>query len=349
MPSPYDGLPDTAFWRTGVAGADPTAPKGLWKPKFAVEPGMAIATAGSCFAQHLRAPFAAAGLGVLDAEPAPPGLTGDDARRFGYGLFSARCGNIYTVRQLLQLSRDAARGAVDPADVWIRDGRFVDALRPAVEPGGLAAVEEVLEHRRHHLLRVADLFAAADVVVFTLGLTEAWIGASGRVYPTAPGTIAAPRDGVEIRFHNFRVAEILADLAALHDELRLFSPGVRLLLTVSPVPLTATASGAHVLAASTASKAALRAAAGEFAADNPDVDYFPSYEIITNPAARGAFYDANLRTVTASGVAAAMRAFLAAQGLGVAAASAPNAVAADEDFADDVICEDALLEAFRPK
>lgn len=349
MPSPYDGLPDTAFWRSGVAGADPAALSGLWLPKFSVSPGTAIATAGSCFAQHLRAPFTAAGLAVLDAEPAPPGLSGEDARRFGYGLFSARYGNIYTARQLLQLLRDAALGRADPADVWLRDGRFFDALRPGVEPSGLASAEDVLAHRRHHLSRVAGLFSAAELVVFTLGLTEAWVGASGRVYPTAPGTIATPRDGREIRFHNFRVAEILADLTALWAELRRFSSDVRLLLTVSPVPLTATASGAHVLAATTASKAALRAAAGEFAADNPEVDYFPSYEIITNPAARGAFYDSNLRTVTAAGVAAAMRNFLAVQGLGAAPEPATLPSVIPEDPADDVICEDALLEAFRPK
>ena len=121
---------------------------------------------------------------------------------------------------------------------------------------------------------------------------------------------------------------------------------VRLLLTVSPVPLTATASGLHVLQASVASKAVLRAAAAEFVADEPAADYFPSFEIITNPAARGRFFAANLRSVTPEGVACVMRTFLAAHGLAAAAAPEPAPPQVPADEAETVQCEEALLDAF---
>jgi hypothetical protein len=349
MQNPYHGLPPHAFWRSAVAEGDPAAPQALWQPRFALPPGTRIATAGSCFAQNLRAPLSAAGLTIVDSEPALPGLTAEDARRFGYGLFSARYGNIYTARHLRQLAEDITQRRADPADVWYRGGRAFDAMRPGVEPEGLGDAEEVIAHRLHHLDRAGEALAGAEVLVFTLGLTETWMdAATGRVYPTAPGVLATSPEGRDIRFHNHSFAEVLADLRAALDLLRGFNQGLRLLLTVSPVPLTATGAGGHVLAATTYSKAVLRAVAGEMAGQD-GVDYFPSYEIITNPAARGRFYAPNLRSVTVEGVAAVMATFLAAQGLAAAAPAAAPAAVAEDAAEDAVICEDALLEAFRPE
>ena len=79
--------------------------------------------------------------------------------------------------------------------------------------------------------------------------------------------------------------------------------GPRILLTVSPVPLTATMSGDHVLVASSESKAVLRAVAGAVARSLPYVSYFPAYEIISAPPFRGAFFEPNMRSVNRAGVA----------------------------------------------
>ena len=355
MDTPYSGLPARAFWRSAVAEADPSHLRDICRPRFAIAPGLPIATAGSCFAQNLRAPFRAAGLDVLDAEPAPRGLSGAEAARFGYGLFSARYGNIYTVRQFCQLLADARDQAIDRGAVWRRGGRYFDALRPSVEPGGLASADEVLAHRRHHLGRVQAMVKSAGLVVFTLGLTETWVDAgSGRVYPTAPGVMADPPEGTAIRFHSHTVSEVVADLALLMAALRAANPAVRLLLTVSPVPLTATASDQHVLVATTYSKSTLRAVAGDVAAGNPLVDYFPSYEIITAPPFAGQFFAANKRSVLAEGVDHVMRMFFAGQaGRFGAEPEAPAATAGlvveSDDGEDGVVCEEALLNAFAPK
>ena len=79
--------------------------------------------------------------------------------------------------------------------------------------------------------------------------------ATRTVYPTAPGVIADPPHGADIGFVNLCHDAVVADMRAALAHLRKLSPGLRLLLTVSPVPLTATAAGGHVLVASTASKA----------------------------------------------------------------------------------------------
>lgn len=351
MTHPYSDLGQNAFWRSGVAEADPNRPEALFAPKFAMDPGAAIATAGSCFAQHVGRALRDAGMNVLDTEPAPRLCPAPVARAHGYGVYSARYGNIYTARQLVQLLQDARDGRADSENIWIRGGRFHDALRPQIEPDGFVSADEVLALRRAHLALVRDLFSQCSHFIFTLGLTECWTDReTGRAYPICPGVVAGSFDPARHEFVNFRCAEVLADLVEARRLLQEFRPGMRMIVTVSPVPLTATAAGGHVLAASTRSKAVLRAAADEFAALHEDVDYFPSFEIVTNPAARGAFFQPNLREVTASGVAAVMACFLAAYGIapqppGRRIATPPDADPGDA--AEDVICEEILLEAFR--
>lgn len=309
--SPYQGLDPRAFWRTFAEGDYPGAD--LYRPKWALSKSDRIVTAGSCFAQHVGRALRANGFTVLDAEPAPVGL--DPARHGenGFGMYSARYGNIYTTRQLRQLMDEAWDGPRDFDAIWTKGDRFHDALRPNVDPKGLASPQAVKEARAAHLAAVKGVFSQADVFVFTLGLTEAWVHkASGQVYPTAPGTVAGLFDPATHGFVNFRAAEVRADLVAALSRLKAINPDLRVLLTVSPVPLTATASGNHILTASTWSKSVLRAVAGELAEDFPEVDYFPSYEIVTSTRAGVSFFEPNLRQVTEAGVARVMETFTAA-------------------------------------
>lgn len=350
MTSPYSDLPPRAYWRSGVAERAPLDPGDLYRPRFPVARTTRVATAGSCFAQHVGRALRGAGLRVLDAEPLPDAVPDAVAQRFGYRLFSARWGNLYTTRQLLQLMREA-EGIAIPADpVWEKNGRFYDAQRPSVEPAGLDSPELVALHRAGHLAAVRRVLREADLFVFTLGLTECWLHrASGTVFPTAPGTIAGQHDPDVHAFHNSDVSEVLAEFEAFRDLARRINPALRFLITVSPVPLTATATGQHVEVATAWSKAVLRAAAGTLYARHADIDYFPSYEVITSQNNRGAYFEANQRSVSPQGVDTAMRMFLNAHGLAEGADPAPRPGrkarrAAAE--AADVVCEDALLDAF---
>lgn len=309
--SPYQGIEARAFWRTHAEGAYP--PEDIYRPKWVLSKTDRIVTAGSCFAQHVGRALLSNGFNVLDGEPPPEDL--DPARRteHGYGMYSARYGNIYTTRQLRQLIEEAWDGPRDFDAVWMKNGRYHDALRPNVDPQGLASEQEIRDGRAKHLDAVRATFSAADVFIFTLGLTEAWEHKpSGQVYPTAPGTVAGVLDPAIHSFVNFRAAEVRADLVAALTRLKALNPKLRVLLTVSPVPLTATASGEHVLTASTWSKSTLRAVAGELAQDFPEVDYFPSYEIVTSTKAGASFFEPNLRQVTEAGVARVMSVFTAA-------------------------------------
>ena len=107
-------------------------------------------------------------------------------------LFSALYGNIYTIRQLLQLF-DRAHGNFSPRDkAWVReDGRYVDPFRPFIPTHAYATPENVEEARARHLQAVQRVFSGCDVFIFTLGLTETWISdQDGAVFPIAPGVVS---------------------------------------------------------------------------------------------------------------------------------------------------------------
>lgn len=143
------------------------------------------------------------------------------------------------------------------------------------------------------------------------------------------------------------MGEVIAALERSIEMFRAANPGLRFLLTVSPVPLTATASGRHVLVATMESKAILRTAAAEVAAGKDFVDYFPSYEIVTNPIFGHGFFAPNRRSVTEEGVAYVMETFFSGNARAFGVAAPPPAKAAKR--AADVVCEEELLASFGDK
>lgn len=307
---PYAGLPARQFWRDAVAGL-PLAEVDPVSPRFQLEPTTCIATAGSCFAQNISRALMKRGCAYLVSEPAPADIDAAAAQARQYGIYSARYGNLYTARQLLQLLRRANGDFVPAEAAWQRsDGRWSDPFRPSIEPEGFAKPEALEADRTRHLAAVRTMFATLEVFVFTLGLTEAWVSeVDGAVFPIAPGVIAGRYEPDRHRFVNFSVEEVVADLQAFVDELRALNPAARLLLTVSPVPLAATFEDRHVLASTVHSKSVLRAAAETVTRSRSGCDYFPSYEIVSGHHNRGAYYGSDLRTVTRSGVDQVMRLF----------------------------------------
>lgn len=361
MTHPYDSLPEDRFWRTAVADRDAMEISGLWKPKIEVKRKTRIATAGSCFAQHFAKALVARKYRWLDFEPGPEGLTAAQKHDYHYGTFSFRTGNIYTPRMLRQWLTWALTATKPPAEVWELDGRFYDPFRPSVEPGGFASPEELHASRQDTLAAIRRGLKQSQVFVFTLGLTESWRDRDSRLeYAVCPGTMAGTFDANRHVFMNHGFDSLMSDMKAVLKLLWRANRGLNVLLTVSPVPLTATASGSHVLTATVHSKSLLRAVAGTLVASDPRVDYFPSYEIITHPAYRGRFYAPNLRSVLPEGVEHVMASFFRDQAAAFGGSAAPRKTAPaladtlDEPAlpelteAEELRCEEEILAAFAP-
>lgn len=306
---PYIGLPRHCYWNTAMTGPAPGHINPVVAPPL-IGRDQKMVSLGSCFAQRLAQRIQAEGLPYLVTEPAPPGMDAAEARRKGYGVYSARYGNVYTARQALQLF-DRAFDHFQPHEVvWEHGGAVVDPYRAAVDPDGFASPDALLADQHQHLACVREVFLQADWIIFTLGLTEAWVSrVDGAVFPLAPGVAGGRYDPQAHGFVNFTAQETADDLAALVRRIRGVNPGARIMLTVSPIPLAVTFEDRHVLTASTLSKATLRVAADAVERQFDHVVYFPSYEIVTSPAAGGHYFEDDLRHVSELGVEHVMRAF----------------------------------------
>ena len=345
--NPYEMLPSQCFWKSGVVDEDPFIIKSIYTKKFNIDKSTCVASAGSCFAQHISKYLLLNGFNVIDKEKAPEGFPESLKSSYGYNMFSARFGNIYSVKQLLQLAKEVA-GLLEPKDfIWMKGNKFYDAFRPSIEPNGFSSESEVIKHRKFHLLKVRAMFEEMDVLIFTMGLTQTWSNKHNQlVYPSAPGTIAGEFNPLEYELVNAEYNEILADFnefIQILSELRTRSEQCKFILTISPVPLTATGINEHVLLSSIYSKSVLRAVAGKLSQSH-NIDYFPSYEIVNNPKLKSSAFEENLRTVKKSTVNNVMKHFFA-----------EHKPIHEDTYSDrlkknieiDAQCDDALLESFK--
>ena len=350
-PHPYLALPDHCFWRRAVSAIPAPEVDPVVAAKFPVYRNDRVATAGSCFAQHISRHLTASGFNFLITEPLNPFIEPHFAQNYNYGVYSARYGNIYTARQFLQLLQ-RAYGLFTPADdAWMTQaGRAIDPFRPLIQPRGFSSMRELHADRVQHLAAVRRIVEQADVLIFTMGLTEAWQNAAdGAIYPICPGAAGGMYDPQCHTFVNFRMSRVLDDMITAFDLMRQRNRHVRFIVTVSPVPLVATAEHRHVLVSTTYSKSVLRAVCGELDDQFDDVAYFPSYEILTGNFNQGAYFQPDLREVTEAGVQHVMRLFMRhyASDPETPTSSRPAGAAALAqaiDAAAAVICDEEALD-----
>ncbi|MGK0364727.1 MAG: hypothetical protein ACI85O_001785 [Saprospiraceae bacterium] len=356
MTNPYKSLPAKCFWRTGVAEKSAFEIDALYSPKYFIGKSDKIVTAGSCFAQHFSRALVQNGYVWYNGEKAPNILSDIAKKEFNYGVFSFRTGNIYTPALLLQWLNWAFGIAEPSTECWERNGRYYDPVRPLIEPNGFESPEEMINSRHATLKAIKRTFENADVFVFTMGLTEAWFNIdTGLLYAACPGTLAGTFNENKHKFINYDYEETKGCMDNIILMLKEHFPKIRILLTVSPVPLTASAeSDQHIILSTTYSKSVLRAVAGKLASNNPSVDYFPSYEVITSTPFKGMFFAPNQRTVVSQGVDTVMSHFFSNMSAAFPDETSQDIVNSDsrpavseavvEKSAEDIACEELVLE-----
>jgi hypothetical protein len=362
---PYEGLEDKYFWATAVAKRNMFDIADLWTPKFKIGKQDKIVTFGSCFAQHIGRALESRDFNWMVTERAPFGFGPENAKKFNYGVFSARTGNIYTVSLLRQWVCWAVGDLSPPYEVWEKAGRFYDPFRPNIEPNGFASEEEMLRSREIAIEAFRLGLAQSTLFVFTLGLTESWFKSNKQQryeYPMCPGTVAGEFDASQHVFVNQGFQFIWQTLTETIQRIKDLNSKIKFLLTVSPVPLTATMSGNHVLVATMESKSILRAVAGTVRDQFDFVDYFPSYEIINATPFRGTFFESNQRSINHVGVDHVMNCFFncltakfpmeatpydnPARPLGHSRTNVARTEGHEQATSGDVVCEEELLNAF---
>ena len=260
-----------AQWPGGSARLLPHAAPGF-EPSFEITPGSKIFTMGSCFARNIERSLEARGFDV------------PTRRHFGnmhiinkYNPFSM----LQEVRRALELDPP-----LSPAQRLLRvaDDAWLDLHLHRSKP---TTRDEILDLGEQCARLFLEIIGCPFFIV-TLGLIEVWFDLEAGVYVNEPPRFSRYRDDPELQpycrgrlvFRLLAYDEVLAATSELMTRLRQASPDCRVLLTVSPVPLSGTFTGRDVLEANTYSKSALRTAAEEMWRRFDFVDYFPSYESV---------------------------------------------------------------------
>lgn len=250
-------------------------------PTFSIGRKDSVFAIGSCFARNLEGALSKAGMNVL-SKKIDLGKIGQDVGAASNFL------NKYTAPSILNdlkwsLDRDSFPG--EEIIYPVSDSIYCDLQLGLIRlPYPLS---EIMEMRALYLDTMAQVIEA-DVVIITLGYVEAWYDKELELYlniAPPPRLCAKFPDRFEFRVLGFEdVLRALEDIYALLKRHR--QKPLKMLLTVSPVPLLSTFREVDVLVANTYSKSVQRAAAETFVAGKQDVDYFPSYEFVTlsNPS-----------------------------------------------------------------
>lgn len=312
-----------------------------FEPTFTIEPGEAIFTVGSCFARNIERRFATLGFQMPALEVSLP-----EEERASDVVNDIL--NKYPPHSIL----NEFRWALDPefpfqedSYLAMRNGRWHDPhLAGNVAPATLERVRE----RRAMVQDIYRQSAHCRVVVVTLGLVEAWLDhRTGLYLNEAPPKSVVQAEPDRFTLEILSVADIMEALEALHALLSRFGhPEFRLLVTVSPVPFKATFTGRDALLANTYSKSALRVAVEMFALGHSNVDYFPSYEIVTLTNRSSAFIQDN-RHVTSSVVDEIVDRVVEAYCPGVDLEGGAVSARRSQALLDDLLRQEKWLDAAR--
>jgi len=277
--------------------------------KFVFERSDSISTMGSCFAQEVSIWLLKKKHNFLRINSDLKSLADTKNRSPKAQFFSGDYGNVYTTRQALQLLKAAIGEFNYCSDPWIdSEGLVVDPIRPAVA-SGLSNLDDMLASRAAMLSDLRKILTRANVFIFTLGLTECWIrNKDGAALPTAPGVVAGDFSESDYHFKNESYEEVITNLRHILAILKAYNGRIKVVLTVSPIPLAATAVDRHIAVSSMASKAILRTSA-EVMWQETDVDYFPSFEMFYTPGMCDAVFADDFRHASRFGVERVMRAF----------------------------------------
>lgn len=250
-----------------------------------------VASMGSCFAREIGR--------YLDDNNFTYLRTGDGP---GAGHGSARWERVYNAKCIAQEIRRCLGEFVGEL-IHGPDGAVIDPHRKGIRYKNLEAAKSDITL---YIDETRELLGAADVLIVTLGMSEMWRNiSSGHAYAEF-----LPNGFFNPELHEFHLASPDENATCLIEAFELLQSAnskIRVILTVSPIPLRLTFMPRSAMVSNAVSKASLLWAAGVVSERLDFVHYFPSYEIVTsNPTSS---FDWDGRHVRPDVIAEVMRHF----------------------------------------
>jgi hypothetical protein len=333
---PYHSYPRSRFWSDGIN------PKFIGKPFL--DKSSIIASYGSCFASKVSRNLRERKFNYIYLENRSEVMNGGDE-------FSSASGNIYSPHQLLSKLL-LANKAIDPPTPLIgEDGLWSNPLRPLVKKynSSKEAIVDEISHSKFFKQSISE----ASHVIFTMGLNEVWINIRENItYAIAPGCGWGKFDASRDMPHIPSPAELDNALLEVEKETRKINSKIRIIWTVSPVPLMATFTDHNSIEANFFSKSTLLSTIRSFCDSKEKIDnyssYFPAYEIINNPFHIKENFQQDMRTISILGEKRVMRVFFGDETADPSdlAESAHHDAAAIRNPSDDKLGGDPCDEEF---
>lgn len=232
---------------------------------------MTIGSAGSCFASEIAKWLMNSKFNYLVTEQSP---------RSEEIKASAQWGLIFNSSSFRLLIEKSLLDRKIPKLLWSapRDGSTV-YLDPFREDISFSSQQEFEDNYYLHRQAAKEALINSDVFVITLGMNEVWyLRNTDIAFSRCPWRVSSTL--VEKRV--LTVQENLDELNKMYSIWKEFNPNLKLIVTVSPVPIHATFRGKdnHVVTANCHSKSTLRVVAESFCQSHEDAWYFPSYESV---------------------------------------------------------------------
>ena len=240
-------------------------------PSFKLSNNARVFTIGSCFARNIERNLSERGFAILS------NLQLDS--RYVQKIPGETSGflNRFTVKSIVSELK-LATGSVDGRKA-ICEHQGEIYWQTLIRAANVLGLEEALFLRS----LITDLYkniSSSDLLIITLGLTETWIdsdtglGMNGPPPPPVsrlfPGRFYFVNEDVQTTINGIKLALNL---------IRILSPEIKSVFTVSPVPLGSTFGGEDIVLANSISKSTLRVAIQSAIEGEDGCDYFPSYEM----------------------------------------------------------------------
>ena len=241
------------------------------RPKFQVNTPAKVFTIGSCFARNIELVLRNYDVELPTMDFAVPKSEWPTRPN---GLLNEY--NAGTISQRI-LSAIGLQETPEETIVKTKDG-FVDLLLP----GNFPVSFERAVARRSEIEEVYENLVSSDLVVITLGLIEAWYDEESEFFLNRMPTHVQVKSQPDR--YSFRRLDADESFSLLDRALAgLIGAGIdKVLLTVSPVPLGTTFTNSDVVVASSYSKAVLRVCSEKLSQQYAQVDYLPSFEMVTS-------------------------------------------------------------------
>lgn len=242
----------------------------IGKPDFRLDYESRILMAGSCFVENI----------------------GEKLKYFRFKVDVNPCGVVYnplSVAGTLELLLERRRFV--ETDLWHREGLWGSFLHHGSFSSPTA--EECLQKINGRIVDSSRRLAATDLLILTWG--TAWVYRHRETGIVVSNCHKFPASDFERQ--RLEVEEIVERYAALFSRLWALRPGLKVLVTVSPIRHWK--DGAH---GNQLSKAVLLLAADRLTARFDNVSYFPSYEIVMDELRDYRFYAKDMLHVSEQGV-----------------------------------------------